>query len=202
MAIPNQGRANLLVTPKLHCVVGPVCPFLSQIKSSDAQASRPRIGFDTDGRHAATSTTTVHSLPSRPKALLFTRNLPPAMRFQPILLLLLPLAFAHAAPRYEIIDLGVLPGCESSRGQDLNEKGQVVGWSEAPGHISHAFVWDRGVMTELKIEGATEALARSINNKGEITGAFVVGKSRHTFLWRDNEVLVIGPPRTGPLRMR
>ncbi len=114
-------------------------------------------------------------------------------------LLLFCATLSPAAPRYDVIDLGTLPGCFFSRGTDLNDKGQVVGWADTTNHVSRAFLWDRGAMTELRIAGADEALARSINNRGEITGAFVTGGARRNFLWRHNRVHDLGKIDDSPM---
>ncbi len=111
----------------------------------------------------------------------------------PLLSLLLLSAFSlRAAPHYEAIDLGALPGCFFSRGTDLNDRGQIVGWTETSDNISRAFLWDRGVMTELRIENARETLAVSINNKGEIAGGALIEGKRRTFLWLKDRTLDLG----------
>ena len=70
-------------------------------------------------------------------------------------------------PRYTVTDLGVLPGFESSRATNLNEKGQVIGslrreaWDFSP----VGFLWSEGKMRNLGNVRLT-----SINNKGQIVG--------------------------------
>lgn len=114
------------------------------------------------------------------------------MRLPLAVLLLLSALTVRSAPRYEAIDLGALPGCFFSRGTDLNDRGQVVGWAETSDNISRAFLWDRGVMTELRIESARETLAVSINNRGEIAGGALIDGKRRTFLWLKDRTLDLG----------
>lgn len=114
------------------------------------------------------------------------------MRLSLLALLLLPALPVRSSPRYEAVDLGALPGCVFSRGTDLNDRGQVVGWSETSADISRAFLWDRGIMTELRIKEAWETLAVSINNRGEIAGGALIDGKRRTFLWLKDRTLDLG----------
>ncbi|MCW3059123.1 MAG: putative extracellular repeat, family [Capsulimonas sp.] len=77
----------------------------------------------------------------------------------------------------KLTDLGALGGV-SSYGCGVNDKGQVVGFYETPDNNTHSFLWERGAMRELPLP--LGALARDINNQGEITGIFQ--KSAHAFL--------------------
>ncbi len=114
------------------------------------------------------------------------------MRLSALLLAFLCVFKATASPRYEVIGLGTLPGCNFSRGNDLNDQGQVVGWSETEQHVARAFVWDRGVMRELKIRNAREAMAVSLNNKGEISGSALIDGKRRTFVWLKDRTIDLG----------
>jgi probable HAF family extracellular repeat protein len=69
-------------------------------------------------------------------------------------------------------DLGTLGGTDSF-GQDVNDSGQVVGWSFPAGPIItfHAFLYDSGSMQDLNdISGTDFLIATGINNNGEVTG--------------------------------
>ena len=78
-----------------------------------------------------------------------------------------------------IIDLGFLPGGVVSEAFALNDREVVVGWSSyLPGNLSDrmAFVWRRGVMTELgtlpdtRFTDYVGSIALDINNAGTIVG--------------------------------
>jgi probable HAF family extracellular repeat protein len=89
----------------------------------------------------------------------------------------------------QLIDLGVLPGYESSSGVGINDAGWIVGDSShdqpAPGATStaaaapgppHGFIWADGVMTDLNDllepgSGLEIRSGRRINNAGQIAGA-------------------------------
>jgi probable HAF family extracellular repeat protein len=72
---------------------------------------------------------------------------------------------------YVVIDLGTLPGGESSQANDINNRGQVVGASLVAGGF-RAFLWDGGEMTELPpLPGDPGAVATGINDRGLIAGS-------------------------------
>lgn len=55
--------------------------------------------------------------------------------------------------------LGTLPGATDSFAEDINDRGQIVGWAGV-GTGSHPLLWDRGVIVELDtLPGGTGALA-------------------------------------------
>ncbi len=75
-----------------------------------------------------------------------------------------------ALPRYQVIDLGTLGGA-SSTAQALNDKGQVVGWSETASGTRHAFIYDHGMMQDLgTLVGGSHSYATGINEHGQVVG--------------------------------
>jgi len=62
-------------------------------------------------------------------------------------------------PVYLVTDLGVLPGSQSSETTSINNKEQVVGSSDISSTISHAFIWNNGVMTDLTPNLGFQALS-------------------------------------------
>ena len=74
-----------------------------------------------------------------------------------------------ACPQISIIDLGTLGGTFSFAGA-INERGQVVGYSETASGEIHAFLWHQGVMTDLGTLGGTISQAFTINERGQVVG--------------------------------
>jgi probable HAF family extracellular repeat protein len=70
------------------------------------------------------------------------------------------------------IDLGNLGGTTNNVAQNINNAGQVVGYSGLSGDATfHAFVWQRGVMTDLgTLPGDFHSVAESSNIWGEVVG--------------------------------
>lgn len=71
------------------------------------------------------------------------------------------------------IDLGTLGG-SNLWVEDMNESGQIVGYSEIAGGLIHAFIWSNDQISDLgafkNIYGIGESRAYGINDHGDIVG--------------------------------
>jgi len=87
-------------------------------------------------------------------------------------------------------DIGCLPGestC-SAYALAINDRGQVVGSS------GRAFLYTRGIMTEISPFGSLASYARGINNHGQIVGEYLIADQTafHAFLYSDGTFTDIG----------
>jgi probable HAF family extracellular repeat protein len=95
-------------------------------------------------------------------------------------------------------DLGSLTGAFSVA-QAINDKGVVVGWSNAGFNIDHAFVYAAGVMTDLgTLAGQGSSGAYGINNAGQVVGwSEVANKETRAILYEDGAMVdldsLVGP---------
>ena len=75
--------------------------------------------------------------------------------------------------------------------QAINNKTQVVGASDLSGDtINHAFLWEKGVMTDLgTLPGYPHSIAEGINDEGQVVGGAseqpFLGGNCTAFLWQD-----------------
>lgn len=88
------------------------------------------------------------------------------------------------SPATGFLDLGTLGG-ENAEATDINELGEVVGYSEVqPGTREvHAFLWRPGQgMTDLGTLGGSQSFGYGINDRGDVVGTFFQGSGR-AFRW-------------------
>jgi probable HAF family extracellular repeat protein len=85
--------------------------------------------------------------------------------------------------------LSILPGAnpEGSAGAvAINNAGQIVGASIAPGFVTHAVLWSAaGVIQDLGTLGGSNSTAIDINNPGQVIGSSQIAgdAATHFFLW-------------------
>jgi probable HAF family extracellular repeat protein len=105
-------------------------------------------------------------------------------------LLALPLKpVAPPAPRFTVTDLGTLPSGQESAAYALNDRGQVVGWSDSGADSAalfgkdmvhnHAVLWDGGKVRDLGLlKGVPFSAGHGINRSGQIVGGWDVNYHR------------------------
>ena len=102
----------------------------------------------------------------------------------------------------KLIDIGTLPEGKSSMARAINDKDQIVGYAYAGDDI-HAFLYDKGKLTDLGTLGNEPAVANGINNLCEIVGSSKADrKGLHAFLWKNGKMLDLNkliPAATGLL---
>lgn len=80
---------------------------------------------------------------------------------------------ANAVPLYQLVDLGVLPGYDSSVAYAINDHGDLVGDSylaSTGGETGHAFKYSRDHMMDLGTLGGVSSVAWAINKSGIVVG--------------------------------
>ena len=103
-------------------------------------------------------------------------------------------------PAYAVADLGTLADHPDSGASDINDKGQVVGWSGIQYQATRGFLWQDGKLQDLGTPRGSRSAAVAINDNGHIVGWS--GDNAYTcsfaFLWKSGRAQALGtlPGRT------
>jgi probable HAF family extracellular repeat protein len=83
-----------------------------------------------------------------------------------------------ALPKYHVRDIGTLGGA-TTHAADLNDAGQVTGYSETADGELRGFIYSRGSLRDLGTLGGDGSLGSAINTLGQVAG-FAVTPTGHT----------------------
>jgi probable HAF family extracellular repeat protein len=111
-----------------------------------------------------------------------------------VLVLVSPAALATPSKHplaVTLLELGSLEGGQT-RANDINDRGQVVGYSQTNDTSYHAFLWQNGKMRDLTPNDA-ESSAIAINNRGQVLmrRTRVSGQVSEWGLWKDGRFTLI-----------
>jgi probable HAF family extracellular repeat protein len=86
------------------------------------------------------------------------------------------------------VNLGSLGGAMNNVAVAINDRRQVVGFSDLPGDLTaHAFLWQNGVMSDLgTLPGDVFSIANAIDDQGQVVGQSCDSSGNcRAFLWQD-----------------
>lgn len=110
----------------------------------------------------------------------------------------------------QYVELGSLGGPTAGTwATDMNDRGQVVGWSVTASGDEHAFLWDDGEMIDLDGVAGRQSRATSINDRGQIGGWSAASRDpfepQRGVVWWCGEMFDLGsagPPGPGQINAR
>src|SRR5438067_3343194 len=107
-----------------------------------------------------------------------------------LFVLLLTTLLAAQTHRYQVIDIGVLPGQQDSLPLGINASGPVVGRSGSRAFVYHdCSIYDLGLLP-----GGSSAVANAINNQGMIAGQAVGSDGgTHAVSWYGGAIHLLQP---------
>jgi probable HAF family extracellular repeat protein len=113
-----------------------------------------------------------------------------------VLCTLVALPVIAEAPKVQVNDLGTLGG-RFTVVADINDVGEVTGYSEASDGQIRAFIYTRGQMHDLGTLGGPGSLATAINDAGQITGfSLTASGGAHAFLYTAGTMTDLGTSGT------
>jgi probable HAF family extracellular repeat protein len=104
---------------------------------------------------------------------------------------------------WTVTDIGNLGGTMNNFPQDINNQGQVVGYSNLPNDATtHAFLWteDDGIQDLGTLAGDFSSFAFTINSKAQVVGTSAGASGTRAFLWKSgvmtdlNNLILAGSP--------
>jgi probable HAF family extracellular repeat protein len=90
-----------------------------------------------------------------------------------------------------LTDLGTLGG-RNTQGRDINDAGQVVGWSQTADGQQHAFLWENGAMVDLAPLAGEFSSAVAINDRGQILLKSSDAAENRNLLYENGQVIDLG----------
>jgi probable HAF family extracellular repeat protein len=101
-------------------------------------------------------------------------------------------------------DIGTLGG-DNSGSVAINDRGQVIGWSDKGYSTGHTFLWENGTMRDLGVLALGESAYRgakpaALNDEGQVVGQSSGARTEeHAFVWENGNLTDLGTLPGGSL---